>query len=65
VKAETEYDMGEIRLKVLLTNSVDDALLRRKSLKNSALRRYEADACGNRAAPIRAASCRRCLEQAG
>ena len=26
-ETETEYDMGEIRVKVLLTNSVDEALL--------------------------------------
>lgn len=36
--------MGEIRVKVLLTNSVDEALNRRKKLKKSAVRRYEADA---------------------
>ena len=36
--------MGEIRVKVLLTNSVDEALHRRKKLKKSAVRRYEADA---------------------
>ena len=36
--------MGEIRVKVLLTNSVDEALYRRKKLKKSAVRRYEADA---------------------
>jgi hypothetical protein len=36
--------MGEIRVKVLLTNSVDEALYRRKKLKKSAIRRYEADA---------------------
>ena len=40
----TEHDMGEIRVKVLLTNSVDEALHRRKKLKKSAVRRYEADA---------------------
>jgi hypothetical protein len=31
--------MGEIRVKVLLTNSVDEALYRRKKLKKSAVRR--------------------------
>jgi clan AA aspartic protease len=36
--------MGEIRVKVLLTNSLDEALLRRKKLKKSEVRRYEADA---------------------
>jgi hypothetical protein len=36
--------MGEIRVKVLRTNSVDEALYRRKKLKKSAVRRYEADA---------------------
>src|ERR1700694_2033890 len=36
--------MGEIRVKVLLTNSVDEALNRRKKLKKAAVRRYEADA---------------------
>src|SRR5580693_9824676 len=41
---QNENDMGEIRVKVLLTNSVDEALNRRKKLKKSAVRRYEADA---------------------
>ena len=36
--------MGEIRAKVLLTNSVDEALHRRKKLKKAQIRRYEADA---------------------
>lgn len=36
--------MGEIRIKVLLTNSMDEALHRRKKLKKSAVRRYEAEA---------------------
>ena len=36
--------MGEIRVKVLLTNSMDEALHRRKKLKKSQIRRYEADA---------------------
>ncbi len=36
--------MGEIRVKVILTNSVDEALHRRKKLKKSAVRHYEADA---------------------
>jgi predicted aspartyl protease len=36
--------VGEIRAKVLLTNSVDEALHRRKKLKKSQVRRYEADA---------------------
>jgi len=36
--------MGEIRAKVLLTNSMDEALHRRKKLKKSQIRRYEADA---------------------
>jgi hypothetical protein len=38
-----ESDMGEIRVKVLLTNSLDEALNRRRKLKKSAVRRYEAD----------------------
>jgi clan AA aspartic protease len=36
--------MGEIRTKVLLTNAMDEALHRRKKLKKSQIRRYEADA---------------------
>jgi predicted aspartyl protease len=36
--------MGEIRVKVLLTNATDDALHRRKKLAKKAVRRYEADA---------------------
>jgi predicted aspartyl protease len=36
--------MGAIRVKVVLTNCVDEALNRRKKLKKSAVRRYEADA---------------------
>jgi hypothetical protein len=36
--------MGEIRVEVPLTNSMDEALHRRKKLKKSAVRRYEADA---------------------
>ncbi len=36
--------MGEIRVKVTLTNAMDEQLLRRKKLKKSAVRRYEADA---------------------
>jgi hypothetical protein len=40
----SENDMGEIRVKVLLTNSLDEALNRRKKLKKAAVRRYEADA---------------------
>jgi predicted aspartyl protease len=36
--------MGEIRVKVLLTNSMDEALNRRKKIKKSAVRRHEADA---------------------
>jgi clan AA aspartic protease len=39
-----ERGMGEIRVKVLLTNSVDEALHRRKKIKKSAVRQYEADA---------------------
>src|SRR5260221_9453930 len=35
---------GEIRVKVVLTNSLDEALHRRKKLKKSAVRTYEADA---------------------
>ncbi len=36
--------MGEIRVKVLLTNSGDEALNRRRKLKKSLIRRYEAEA---------------------
>lgn len=36
--------MGEIRVRVTLTNSMDEALHRRKKLKKSAVRTYEADA---------------------
>lgn len=36
--------MGEIRVRVILTNAFDDALLRRKKLKKDKVRRYEADA---------------------
>src|ERR1700722_5864282 len=36
--------MGEIRVKVLLTNALDEALHRRKKLKKAQIRRYEADA---------------------
>ena len=36
--------MGEIRVKVILTNSTDEALHRRRKLKQSAIRRFEADA---------------------
>jgi clan AA aspartic protease len=41
---QIENGVGEIRVKVLLTNSVDEALNREKKLKKSAVRRYEADA---------------------
>src|SRR5437667_12670170 len=43
-RVRAENRMGEIRVRVLLTNSVDEALNRRKKLKKSAVRRYEADA---------------------
>jgi hypothetical protein len=36
--------VGEIRIKVLLTNAIDESLNRRRKLKKSAVRRYEADA---------------------
>ncbi len=36
--------MGEIRVKVMLTNSTDEALNRRRKLKKSSIRRFEADA---------------------
>ena len=36
--------MGEIRAKVILTNALDEQLFRRKKVKKSAVRRYEADA---------------------
>jgi predicted aspartyl protease len=41
---EARDRMGEIRVKVLLTNSMDEALQRRKKLKKDQVRRYEADA---------------------
>lgn len=44
LKERAEDGVGEIRVRVLLTNSVDEALNRRKKLKKSAVRRYEADA---------------------
>ena len=37
-------NMGEIRVKVVLTNCTDEALHRRRKLKKSAIRRFEADA---------------------
>src|SRR5438552_12509014 len=43
-RAQSETEMGEIRVKVTLTNSMDEALHRRKKLKKSAVRRYDADA---------------------
>ena len=36
--------MGEIRVKVLLTNASDETAHRRRKLKKSAIRRFEADA---------------------
>src|SRR6516165_7328725 len=36
--------MSEIRVKVLLTNAIDESLHRRRKLKKSAVRRYESDA---------------------
>ena len=36
--------MGEIRVKVILTNSADEMANRRRKLKKSAIRRFEADA---------------------
>src|SRR5271167_756222 len=36
--------MGEIRVKVLLTNAADETANRRRKLKKSAIRRFEADA---------------------
>jgi clan AA aspartic protease len=39
-----ETDMGEIRVKVVLTNSADEMAHRRRKLKKSAIRRVEADA---------------------
>jgi len=37
-------NVGEIRVKVLLTNAIDESLNRRRKLKKSAVRRYVADA---------------------
>jgi hypothetical protein len=42
--------MGEIRVKVLLTNSADEMAHRRRKLKKSAIRRFEADALVDRGA---------------
>ena len=39
-----ENDMGEIRIKVLLTNAVDESLQRQKKLAKKKVRTYEADA---------------------
>ena len=39
-----ENDMGEIRIKVLLTNAVDESLHRQKKLAKKKVRTYEADA---------------------
>ena len=39
-----ENGMGEIRVKVLLTNASDETAHRRRKLKKSAIRRFEADA---------------------
>src|SRR5207244_11789458 len=36
--------MGEIRVKVILTNAMDESQYRRRKLKKAAMRRYEADA---------------------
>jgi clan AA aspartic protease len=44
LKEQAEDGVGEIRVRVLLTNSLDEALNRQKKLKKSAIRRYEADA---------------------
>jgi hypothetical protein len=41
---QNENAMGEIRVKVLLTNSADEMAHRRRKLKKSAIRRFEADA---------------------
>ena len=43
-QSESRMVMGEIRVKVILTNAVDESLNRRRKLKKSAVRRYEADA---------------------
>jgi len=37
-------EMGEVRVKVKLTNAVDEALVRRHQLKSAQVRTYEADA---------------------
>lgn len=39
-----DRNMGEIRVKVILTNAWDEALVRRGQLKDAEVRRYEADA---------------------
>jgi predicted aspartyl protease len=41
---QNENARGEIRVKVLLTNSADEMAHRRRKLKKSAIRRFEADA---------------------
>src|SRR5437879_5407456 len=44
LRPQTEKSVGEIRVRVLLTNSLDEALNRQKKLKKSAIRRFESDA---------------------
>jgi clan AA aspartic protease len=43
-RQERKSPMGEVRLKVTLTNAVDEALVRRGLLSADRIRRYEADA---------------------
>ena len=43
-KPNEEEEMGEVRVKVKLTNAFDEALLRRQQLSPAQVRSYEADA---------------------
>jgi clan AA aspartic protease len=43
-KPKLEDQMGEVRVKVKLTNALDEALLRRKQIRPDQVRTYEADA---------------------
>jgi hypothetical protein len=47
----TKDEMGEVRIKVKLTNALDEALLRRGQIPPGQLRIYEADALVDPAHP--------------
>jgi predicted aspartyl protease len=44
IQAQSDKAMGAIRVRVILTNAADEGLNRRKKLKKSSVRRFEADA---------------------